>query len=185
MAKTLQEQLLEAGLVSRQKAQKSKQDKHKQGRRQRAGDAAAAAAADEAKRLARIAEEEKRARDLERNRVRDERAARRALTAEIEQLVTANRADRVPGDEVYQFVDGGKVKRVHVTPEIHAGLTAGRLVIVRLKRGYAVVEQGVAARIAERDPMTVVSRDEGSASASAEDVDEYYAQFEIPDDLQW
>ncbi|MEX2482664.1 MAG: DUF2058 domain-containing protein [Gammaproteobacteria bacterium] len=185
MAKSMQEQLLEAGLVSRQKAQKSKQDKHKQGRRQRAGDAAATAAAEEAKRLAKIAEEEKRARDLERNRLRDERAARRALTAEIEQLVTANRADRFPGDEVFQFVDGGKVKRVHVTPDIHAGLTAGGLVIVRLRRGYAVVEKGVAARIAERDPMAVVSREEDDARASADDVDEYYTQFEIPDDLQW
>jgi len=178
MAKSLQEQLLEAGLVSRQKAQQSKQDKHKQGRRQRAGDAAATAAADEAKRLAKVAEEEKRLRDMERNRVRDERAQRRALTAEIEQIVTANRADRVPGDEIFQFVDGGKVKRVYVTP-------ADRLVVVRLRRGYAVVEPSVGARIAERDAMAVVSRDAGNASASAEEVDEYYAQFEIPDDLQW
>ena len=185
MAKSLQEQLLEAGLVSRQKAQQSKQDKHKQGRRQRAGDAAATAAADEAKRLAKVAEEEKRLRDMERNRVRDERAQRRALTAEIEQIVTANRADRVPGDEIFQFVDGGKVKRVYVTPEIHAALTADRLVVVRLRRGYAVVEPSVGARIAERDAMAVVSRDAGNASASAEEVDEYYAQFEIPDDLQW
>lgn len=184
MAKSLQEQLLEAGLVSRQKAQQNKQDKHKQGRRQRAGDAAATAAAEEAKRLAKAAEEEKRVRDLERNRLRDERAQRRALTAEIEQIVTANRADRVPGDEIFQFVDGGKIKRVYVTPEVHAALTADRLVVVRLRRGYAVVEPGVGARIAERDAMAVV-RDAGNASASAEEVDEYYAQFEIPDDLQW
>ena len=185
MAKSLQEQLLEAGLVSRQKAQQNKQAKHKQARRQRAGDSAAASAAEEARRLARVADEEKRARDLERNRLRDERAQRRALTAEIEQIVTANRADRVPGDEVFQFVDGGKVKRVYVRPDVHAGLTAERLRVVRLRRGYAVVADEVARRIAERDPMAVVSRAQDTAVASAEEVDEYYAQFEIPDDLQW
>ncbi|MCB1749587.1 MAG: DUF2058 domain-containing protein [Gammaproteobacteria bacterium] len=183
MAKSLQEQLLEAGLVSREKAQKSKQAKHKRARRQRAGDAAATAEAEAAKKAAREAEEAKRAKDLERNRLREERAAKRALAAEIEQLVTTHRADRVPGDEIFQFVDGGKIKRVYVTPEVHAGLTAARYAIVRLRRNYAAVDQTTAARIAERDPLAVIKREDDDASA--EQLDEYYAQFEIPDDLQW
>lgn len=183
MAKSLQDQLLEAGLVSRQKAHQSKQAQHKQARRQRAGDPAAAAAAAEARRLARQAEEDKRARDLERNRLRTERAQRRALAAEIEQIIATHRIDRVPGDEIYQFVDGAKVKRVYVTPEVHAGLVDERLAVVRLRRGYAVVERSVAQRVAERDERAVVAREADATSSAA--LDDYYAQFEIPDDLQW
>lgn len=186
MAKSLQEQLLEAGLVDKNRVQQANKARGKQSRRQRGGqgsDKGGAAATDESKALAQAAEAEKRARDRELNREREERAARRALAAEIEQLVTTNRADRVPGEDAYQFVDDGKIKRVYVTPELHAGLAAGRYAVVRLRRGYAVVARAVAERIAARDAAALVALHVADNGGDGED--DYYARFEVPDDLQW
>ncbi|MEQ8232388.1 MAG: DUF2058 family protein [Gammaproteobacteria bacterium] len=184
MAKSLQEQLLEAGLVDKNRVQQANKARGKQARRKRGqGEAGKAAVTDENKAQAQAAEAEKRARDRELNREREERAARRALAAEIEQLVTANRADRVPGENAYQFVDDGKIKRVYVTEDLHAGLAAGRHAVVRLRRGYAVVERSVAERVAARDAAAVVALHEPGAGGDGEDDD--YAQFEVPDDLQW
>lgn len=184
MAKSLQEQLLEAGLVDKTRIKQANKARGKQARRNRGkGGAQQAGPDDEARARAQAAEAEKRARDRELNREREERAARRALAAEIEQLVTANRSDRVPGENAYQFVDNGKIKRVYVTEDLHAGLAAGRHAVVRLRRGYAVVERAVAARIAERDAQAVVALHDADADGDGED--DYYAQFEVPDDLQW
>ncbi len=185
MGKSLQEQLLEQGLVKKQQVHQHKQSSHKQQKRRRGGAKdTAPSMSEEARARAAEAEAEKRARDKELNRERDERAARRARRIEIEQTIASARADRVPGDELFQFVDNDKVKRIYVTAEVRKGLVEGALSVLRIRRTYAVVDSALAERLAAEDPFVRPSAT-ATPGGDGADADEYYDRFEVPDDLSW
>lgn len=172
MGNSLQDQLLKAGLVSEQKARQVKTGKRKQKRNGQP-------AAQDAQAAARVAAE-KRERDRELNRKRDEEAKRKAEEIALWQLVRDNRIARDGGDRAYNFTDGNKLKRLHVTAQQHQQLVKGQLGIVRHDDFYALVPAAIAERVAEKDPsqILVLNRDE-------EPVDEEYADYKIPDDLMW
>lgn len=176
---SLQDQLLKAGLVDKTKAGKVKKDKHKQLKQQPKG----RLEEDETKRLARLAREEKAARDREINRHRQAELERRAIHAQIQQLVSSNRVDRRGGEAAYQFSDEGKIKKLYVTEKLHQQLVKGHLAIVSVDSGYELVPAGVADKIAERDARLVVVNNRRVDDGV--DVDDPYAEFQIPDDLMW
>jgi uncharacterized protein len=182
MGISLQEQLLKAGLVNQKKAQEIQKQKSKTSKQQRSGQATPQT--DEAAReAARKAQEEKAARDRELNRQRQEELRRKELAAQVRQLIMEHRIALAGGEEVYNFADGATLKRLYVTPEIRQGLARERLFIARLEGRYEVVPTAAALRISERDPTALVTQP--SAEAKGGEEDDYYAQFEVPDDLMW
>ena len=70
-----------------------------------------------------------------------------------------------------------------------AQLISGRLAIARLaidnkdECDYAIIPAVVADKIAQRDPATVVVN--SALSQEAQDEDDPYADFKVPDDLMW
>ena len=180
MANSLQEQLLKAGLVDKQrvnKAKKAKQQKEKQQRHAKQG------ALDEAKRLAREAKAKEAERNRELNRQKNEAAQAKAIAAEVDQLIQANRLPQEEGDLDYNFADGGKVRRIHVSEKTQSLLSRGQLAIVRLHDAYALIPAETAQRVAQRDAARVILLNEKSDEAN--DADDPYAQFKVPDDLIW
>ncbi len=176
---SLQDQLLKAGVVDKKKAKQVRHEKHKQIKQQPKGKVAE----DEAKAAARQALEDKAARDREINRQHQAQAQRKALAAQIVQLITLNRIARQGGDTPYQFSDQGKIKKLHVAARQHEQLVKGVLAIVRLGEGYELVPAAVADKIRQRDDGAVVVLnarvdDEG-------DEDDPYAAYQVPDDLMW
>lgn len=109
-------------------------------------------------------------------------AGRRMLEREIVQVIKANRQKHNDGDEVYNFVDGKKIGRIYVTPDMHAQLTRGEFAIVRLRTRYAVVPTATAVGIAEKAPDYLVVAHQGVKPDSE---DPAYAEHPIPDDLRW
>jgi uncharacterized protein len=179
MAKSLQEQLLEAGAVDKNRALKIKKQKHKQGKQRARG----AAGDDVVRQSAREAQTAKAAKDRALSRERQAAAEQRAIAAQVRQLVETNAIDRETGDVTYNFADDSVVKKITITAEQQHHLASGRIAIARLETAYALIPAKVAGKIAERDPASIVVF---NTATTAEPVaDDEYADYEIPDDLMW
>jgi uncharacterized protein YaiL (DUF2058 family) len=176
---SLQEQLLKAGLVDKNKVKKVNQEKSKQKKIERR---TGTESVDES-RLAALEMQRKQAeRARELNAERDAAAAQKAIAAQIVQLIQQNRQSKGDGSITYHFTHGSKIEQVHVSPAVQAHLVAGRLVIVRLNGTTELVPRVIAEKIAERDPSIVVTVKRTAAEVEADDP---YAAFKIPDDLMW
>jgi uncharacterized protein YaiL (DUF2058 family) len=176
---SLQEQLLKAGLVDKNKVKQANQDKNKQKKSERR---TGTQSVDEA-RLAAIEMQRKnaeRAREL--NAQRDAAANQKAIMAQIAQLVQQNRQSKGAGDIAYNFNYNNKIERLYVSAAVQAHLIAGRLVIVCQGGLTELVPKVIADKIAERDPSLVVRVNRTSTEI---DEDDPYAAFQIPDDLMW
>ncbi len=177
MAKSLQEQLLAAGAVKKDRAARLKKAKHKQGKQQLRG----AAGDDDIKRSATLAQAEKLERDRELSRVQQHEREVKARAAQLRQLIVSNRIDTDAGDSPYNFADGKLVHKLFVTGAQQTALANGKLAVARLDDGYALVPAAIAAKLRERDADVVVLLN----AATTADVDDPYADYQVPDDLTW
>lgn len=176
---SLQDQLLQAGVVDPKKAKKIKQEKRKEARSRPKGKPVV----EESKEQARQAMREKAERDRQLNKQQQAVAAQKATRAQIMQLIEMNRIDRQGGEVAFQFVDGKKIKKLYVTTRLQSDLSKGRLAIVRLGEGYEVLPAAAAQKIMQRDEATVVLLNDKVETDV--DEDDPYAQYQIPDDLMW
>jgi uncharacterized protein YaiL (DUF2058 family) len=97
-------------------------------------------------------------------------------------LIASHRIVR-SGDIAYQFVDGGKIKKLQVSNLLQRQLARGQIAIVRDRDSYQLIPAAIAAKIAERDAQAVLVLHR--AEAEAVDEDDPYADYPIPDDLMW
>ena len=176
---SLQDQLLKAGLTDEKKAKAVKNEKRKKRKQQPKG----AVEVNETEMRARQAKEAKAERDRQLNLERQKEADKKAIRAQIRQLIETNRIDRTGGETAYQFVDGKKIKKLYVTDTMADQLARGRLAVVLLNDLYEVVAEGVARKIMERDETAVIALHERQADDQGDD--DPYAGYEIPDDLMW
>lgn len=180
MAKSLQDQLLAMGLSDKNKAKKNNKEMKKQEHLKRTGQDNDT---DEKRERAEAIRKEKAAHDRELNKQRDAEAQKKAIAAQIQQLVDTNLIAAVYADIKYQFVDGTKVKSIRVDQAVWDRLSRGQLAIIAHRGNYAVVPVPVIEKIRERnDNHFVVIADQ---TAGKMDKDDPYAAYEIPDDLMW
>jgi len=179
MGISLQDQLLKAGLVDKKKASDVRKEKQKQAKQVRKG---SAKSTDEVKQAAREARRAQAERDRQLNLQRKAEADKRAIKAQIRQLVEMNQVVLEGGELPYSFTDGNKIKKLYVTEQVQSRLSRGQLAIARFDDRYAVVPIGVAEKIQQRDADTIVLRNQSEAQVDAEDP---YADFQVPDDLMW
>lgn len=179
---SLQDQLLGMGLADEKTAKKNKKQKAKQEKMQRKNQVQATE--DEAAVAAKQAREKKSQKDRELNAQRKAEAEKKAVIAQIKQLVHSNRVDRKDCEVAYNFTDGTAIKKINVNDEIQRLLGIGRLAIVKVDERYDVVPFPVAEKIAIRDKNYVVVLNEKSTTDAVEE-DDPYAEFQIPDDLMW
>lgn len=179
---SLQEQLLKAGLVDKGKVKQANHDKSRQKKVERRSGTETV----EESRLAALEAQKKQAeRARELNAQRDAAAARKAIQAQIAQLVQQNRQPRTGkgADEIaYNYTLDNKIERIHVSSKVRDQLVAGRLVIVALNGKAELVPRVVADKIAERDPGIVVRVSQPSVAPAEDDP---YADYKIPDDFTW
>jgi len=181
MANSLFDQLKKSGLVDEKKAKKVKHSQYKnQKKKIKKG---TTAPLDDSKLLVQKAQAEKVERDRQLNLHKKESAERKAIAAQIKQLVECNRITDRDGDIVYNFSDVNVVKRLYVSEQVHKHLSSGRLAIVKLGDAYELVPVPVAEKIKQRDAQCVILCDR-SPDAQLDD-DDAYADYKIPDDLMW
>lgn len=176
---SLQDQLLKAGIVDNKKAKKIKQEQRKESKSRPKGQAPV----DEDKEQARLHMAQKAERDRELNRQQQAEAEKKAIRAQIIQLIEMNRIDRQGGEIAYQFTDGTKIKKLYVTSKLQDELIRGRLAIARLGEGYQLLPAAAAEKIMQRDAAAIVLLNTGSDTEV--DEDDPYADYQIPDDLMW
>jgi len=182
---SLQDQLLNAGLVDRNRLQQSKKQRHKQVKGQR-GEVEQQRQQQQQRHNS--AQAEKMARDRELNAKRQQQQQRQAQQAEIRQLIAEHKLNRQGGEVRYHFQDGTQLKQLYVTEALQQQLGRGQAGIVKQGGRYEVVMSEIAERIAARDALALVllntPTQPASAAPTAEAADPY-ARYEIPDDLMW
>tara|TARA_R110002124_G_scaffold40837_1_gene127167 strand:- start:815 stop:1369 length:555 start_codon:yes stop_codon:yes gene_type:complete len=184
MALSLQEQLLQAGLADKKKAKQVRQQKHKQAKEKKNHNIQQT---NESKLAAEKAAEQKKARDRELNQQAKAEAEKKAVQAQIVQMINVNKQSRKVGDIACNFSDNNVIKRIYVDKNIHTQITQGQLAIVKLNEDYELIPMPVADKIAERDESYVLYRADilpEEKAKNSEDED-WYADYEIPDDLSW
>ncbi|HDR2793543.1 TPA: DUF2058 domain-containing protein [Enterobacter asburiae] len=175
---TLQEQMLKAGLVTSKKMAKVQRTAKKS--RVQA-------------REAREAVEENKKAQIERDKQLSEQQKQAVLAkefkAQVKQLIEMNRISVSRGNITFNFTDGNLIKKFEVDKQTQTQLINGRLAIARLVINasgdceYAIIPAVVADKIAQRDADSIVLN--SALSKEAEDEDDPYADFKIPDDLMW
>ena len=180
MNNPFQEQLLKAGLVSKQQVKKVKHEKY-QSKKQKNNKKDIEP--DATKLKAQQAAEEKARRDRELNQRKQEQARNKAISAEIDQLITTNRIERDASCEIsYNFEHQKKVKRIYVNADMKQQIINGKLGIARIEGRYELVPLAIAEKIQRRNEKRIVLfKDE----AKTVDENDPYAEHQIPDDLMW
>ena len=181
-AKSLQEQLMKAGLVDKKMAKKLKAEKLQTKQKVKTGKIAAE---DDSLRQLELQKQkqEKVDKDRQLNQQREQEAQRKAELAQIRQMIETNRIRKENGDIAYHFKDDKKVKQLYISQAMHNELSRGRLAIVKLDEKYELVAEPVAAKIRQRDETFVLVCND--RQEEVEDEDDPYADFKIPDDLMW
>ncbi|WP_185964282.1 DUF2058 domain-containing protein [Aliikangiella marina] len=176
---SLQDQLLKAGLTTKDKANKAKsaQRKKKKIARKQKQDIV-----DESKLAAEqlIAEKADKAREL--NQIKNAEAEEKAVLAQIKQIIDSNQQDTGKPAVSFNFSDNGAIKSLDVSNEVHRHLSNGRLAITRLDGAYKLIPTPVAAKIMQRSDDFIVLINEPTEEVSEDDP---YADYQIPDDLMW
>lgn len=182
MSLSLREQLLKAGLVTEKQVEDAERQQKRQHYSQPRKKKGTPPPPSPQQLAAQKAAAEKAARDAELNRKKQEKAERKAKFAQIKQLVEQHQVARVETDDYYNFVDGTKIRRVSVTPELRERLISGQLAIVRNEGRYAFVPAAVAEDIRARVERAVIHHNRPGAENAADDP---YKDFVVPDDLTW
>jgi|JI10StandDraft_1071094.scaffolds.fasta_scaffold461832_2 uncharacterized protein YaiL (DUF2058 family) len=177
MSNSLKAQLLKSGLADAKRAKKVHQQQLEAGKN----------AKDETKEAVQKAMAEKAERDRLLNLQRKEEQEKKAIVAQIKQLIESNRIDRKGADVAYQFTDDKKIKKLYVTALLLNQLAKGQIAVVRFAEAYELVPAPVAAKIAMRDAALVVVLNQAQAKTNDQTADEEdpYANYQIPDDLMW
>ena len=180
MGNSLQDQLLKAGLVDKNRVTKAKKQRKTQVRQQRNTRGGDTPKPDPQRQQEQA---EKAARDRELNERRNEVRRQREVAAQVKQLVTNNRYPRAESedDQPFYFENKGKVKRLYVSPQTHRKISSGQLVIVNFNGVFELVPPDIAEKIRQRNPSLVIDLPEEQQP----DSDDPYAQFQVPDDLTW
>ncbi|MGH8518386.1 MAG: DUF2058 domain-containing protein, partial [Panacagrimonas sp.] len=185
MSLSLRDQLLQAGLLDPKKAKEQARDQRNQRREQ--GNSKKPPGPDPRELAQQKAAAEKAARDAELNRKQQEKLEQKARRAEVRQLVEQHRVTKLAdSDELYNFIDGSRIRRLPVDRAMREKLVAGTWVIVRCAGRYEIVPADIAARIVGRDPHAALQPAPTVATTEASDGEEDpYKDFKVPDDLMW
>jgi len=177
MSKSLQEQLLKAGLGNAKKLNAIKKEKHKE--RVQAGKNGIVV--NEAAVLAEQHKQAQIARDQELNRQKTEALAKKALVAQVKQIVELNSLP-YKGEVAFNFTDGTLVKRIYVSEKVQQQLVKGLIAIAKLGEHYHLIPIQVAEKVQQRLPETILVLNQQDEQMPEDDP---YADFKIPDDLMW
>ncbi len=179
MSNSFQDQLLKSGMVSKKQVQKANKAKHNKKKQQ---SSKKAASVDEIKLAAQKVAKEKADKDRELNRLKEDEARKKAVSAEINQLITNNCIER--GDDcdiAYNFEHSGKVNRIYISKVMQQQVAQGRLGIAQIDSRYELVPRSIAEKIQQRNEGRIVLFDKDQSVGD----DDPYADYQVPDDLTW
>ncbi|MCL1037948.1 DUF2058 domain-containing protein [Shewanella submarina] len=180
MANALQEQLLKAGLASKQKVRDVKTQKRRN-RKANVDDGSAALKEQVAAQRKAQAEKDK-ALNEERFAQAQERGQVRALVHEVKKLAIALPKD---AETKFNFTLENKIYSVYVNDKLQQQLLKGQLGIVRLEDASFLVPHKLAERVNLLVPQWCGYLWSAQDNTPEVEEDDPYADYVIPDDLMW
>ena len=194
MAGSLQDQLLGAGLIKKQKAKNINTAKKKAVKQSRANKTALVNKAAE---LAEKAQREQREKSQLLNKQRQKESENKAVMAQIRQIILLNSIDKSPKKmnedslQAYNFTCDKKIKTLYVSPQNHDLISNGKIAIAKLieekQDVFYLIPATAAHKISERncDAIVLLNNENSNMNTSDVDATDPYADFEVPDDLMW
>jgi uncharacterized protein YaiL (DUF2058 family) len=181
VAISLQEQLLKAGLSNPNKAKTLKTNQRKQINAQRKNKITIK---NETKASLEYAKQEQLEKDRQLNQKKQQQAEKKAITAQIKQLINLNKIPQVEDGEAYHFTDDNKVKKIYVSPQMREQISQGRLAIVKIAKRYEIIPTEIALKVQQRNKKCVLLLNDRSKDTKINEED-LYSDYQIPDDLIW
>tara|TARA_B110000438_G_C15820606_1_gene654252 strand:- start:78 stop:629 length:552 start_codon:yes stop_codon:yes gene_type:complete len=181
---SLQDQLLKAGLTTKQKARQANSDKRKSGKQKRSGVKIDASLQEQVKQDLELAKKEKLARDIALNNEKKLALVTKEQQLRILQILKHHQVTNVNGEAEYNYTFNSKIKKLFVDNVAHKALVNGRLALCGIDDTTYIVTAETAEKVSSLDPSVILVQN----TKSIEDViaeDDPYAEFQIPDDMMW
>lgn len=183
MGNPFQDQFLKAGVVTKQQVKKAQSSSNKKKKEQRSKKSNVV---DENKLKAQQLAKEKAEHDKTLNLRKEEQAKQKAISIEIDQLITANLIKRDDECEiVYNFEHRKKVNRIYINADMKQRIIDGKLGIARIDGRYELIPKLIAERIQQRNDKRVILFENIENEEKQIDENDPYAEFQVPDDLMW
>jgi uncharacterized protein len=188
MSDSLRDQLLKAGLVTKEQVAKAEKKHPHNPRKNRevspSQSRPAVAASPPPPKPAPVAAI---APDAAQKKAEKERV--RALRGEVRTLLNAQRLNQKEAAEAYRFMVGTHIKQVYVTAEQRAAMQQGTLAVVLFDARCQIVGLDTAHRVRELMavvPVHIATEAQTSGDLESGDaVDDEYADYKVPDDFIW
>ena len=181
---SLQDQLLKAGLTTKQKTRQANADKRKKNKQKRSGVQHDATLQEQVKQDLVKAKLEKQEKDNALNEQKKRELAEKEQQLRIEQILTHHQIKNVQGENEYNYTFGSKIKKLSLDDVTHRALVNGRLSLCGLNDTTYIVTSETSEKIAELDADVVLVQNDKVIDEQV-DEDDPYADYQIPDDLMW
>jgi uncharacterized protein YaiL (DUF2058 family) len=181
---SLQDQLLKAGLTTKQKTRQANSDQRKKNKQKRSGVQHDATLQEQIKNDLVKAKTEKLDKDNALNEQKKKQLAEKEQTLRIKQILTHHQLKNVEGESEYNYTFGSMIKKLSLDFVTHKALVNGRLSLCGLEDVTYLVTSETAEKIAELDNKVVLVQNDKVIDEQM-DEDDPYADYQIPDDLMW
>lgn len=180
---SLQEQLMNSGLINKQKVKQAQTEKRRQAKQQKKKKGTTVVSDVQIAIKEKI--EQQKQKDLENNQQTQQELAERAAHGKLIQMIAQHCEKDYQGELDYHFTYDNKVKRIAVTPSIQQGLIKGLYAICVLNEAFYLINKEAAQKLRDIDPSVLVALHDQTAAVEETQEDDPYAEFAIPDDLMW
>lgn len=181
---SLQDQLLKAGLTTKQKTRQANADKRKKNKQKRSGVKHEASMQEKVQQELAKAKAEKQAKDNALNEHKKQQLAEKEQALRIKQILTHHQIKDVDGENEYNYTFANKIKKLLLDSITHKALINGRLALCGLDDITYIVTRETAEKLATLDESVVLVQNDKLVDESP-DEDDPYADYQIPDDLMW
>lgn len=181
---SLQDQLLNAGLTTKQKTRQANADKRKKNKQKRSGVQHGASLQEQVKQDLAKSKAEKQEKDNALNEMKKQQLADKEQGLRIKQILMHHQITRTDGDNEYNYTFGSKIKKLSLDPITHKALVNGRLSLCGLEDVTYIVTRETAEKLAELNKDVILVQNDKVIDEQV-DEDDPYADYQIPDDLMW
>jgi len=181
---SLQDQLLKAGLTTKQKTRQANSDKRKKNKQKRSGVEHGATMQEQIKQDLVKAKVKKQSKDNALNEQKKQALADKEQLLRIQQILTHHQIKNAQGDNEYNYTFGSKIKKLSLDVITHKALVNGRLSLCGLDEVTYIVTRETAEKLAELDEHVVLVQNDKVIDEQI-DEDDPYADYQIPDDMMW
>lgn len=179
---SLQEQLMNSGLVNKQKAKQAQTEKRRQAKQKKKKGTVVVS---DVQKAVQEKTELQRQKDLADNQETQQQLAIRAAHGKLIQMIAQHCEKDYQGELDYHFTYENKVKRIAVTPSIQQGLIKGSFAICVLNEEFYLINKEAAEKLRAIDESVLVALHDQTDNSTENEADDPYAEFAIPDDLMW